>query len=186
MVKFNELRITPNGQTMVIDASVLNLDYYTNVYIDEILIDNQDTYINSGPSEKAISVYKASDNIKDVRVELDKSNFTYHLTDNLFFVYIKTKGSPTANTPCGLDNVYTLGTVMYLCSLYTHMMSYIKELNNSSNCSIPKDFINEFLRFKALEFSISSGHYTEAINFYNKFIKNLNSNTTIKTCNCHG
>ena len=45
MVQFNELRITPDNRELIIDVSVKDLDIYTNVYLDYIMIDNQDTFI---------------------------------------------------------------------------------------------------------------------------------------------
>ena len=45
MVQFNELRITPDNKELIIDVSVKDLDIYTNVYLDYIMIDNQDTFI---------------------------------------------------------------------------------------------------------------------------------------------
>ena len=42
MVAFQELRITPDGQKLIIDVSVKDLEYYTNVYLDTIQIDTQD------------------------------------------------------------------------------------------------------------------------------------------------
>jgi hypothetical protein len=64
-------------------------------------------------------------------------------------------------------------------------MAYTKEIYNS--CSIPKNFINLFLQFKALETSINTDHYAEAIELYNKFIKDLKPNAVnVKTCSCNG
>lgn len=183
MVKFNELQILPNGQLMVIDVSVLDLPYYDNVYISEILIDTQDTYIDKLPSKEAINVYSATENVKNARVELKNPLFVPSLEDNLFFVYVKVKGTPSADTPCGMDNEYTLGVTLYNCPLYNSFMANVKELNKE--CSVPKRFIDDYLKFKAFQLSIETGHYTEAISFYNKFFKNIRVFTSTK-CNCHG
>ena len=43
MIQFNELRISQSGDRLIIDVSVKDLEYYTNVYLSEILIDTQDT-----------------------------------------------------------------------------------------------------------------------------------------------
>lgn len=57
MVNFNEFRITSDGRTLVIDVSIINHPYCEDVYIDKIQIDNQDTYIGTGPSEEPVYEY---------------------------------------------------------------------------------------------------------------------------------
>ena len=54
MVTFNELRITPDGNTLIIDVAIKDLRYYDNVGLDTILIDTQDTFTAEGPSSKAV------------------------------------------------------------------------------------------------------------------------------------
>ena len=57
MIKFNELRITPNNENLIIDVSIENADYFQNVVLDSIVIDTQDTYTQNGPSSKAVFTY---------------------------------------------------------------------------------------------------------------------------------
>lgn len=54
MIKINEARIMPEGDCMIIDVQIHNLEYYDNVYLDSITIDTQDTYIHNGPSQNPI------------------------------------------------------------------------------------------------------------------------------------
>ena len=129
MVQFNELRITPDGQKLIIDVSVKDLEYYTNVYLDTVQID-------------------------------------------------------AANTPCGMDNITTLGVVSNLYPLYQHAFSYIKELGNT--CSIPKNFINYILQYKAFELAIKTGHYTKAIKYWKKFFMGIKDSVITSNCGCYG
>ena len=62
MIQFNELRITPDGKKLVIDASVKDLNYYNNVYIDAVIVDTQNTYVSSGPSSKPVFYYEVATN----------------------------------------------------------------------------------------------------------------------------
>ena len=48
MIEFKELRVTPDGKTLIIDAAVNDLSYYDNVYIKSVTVDTQDTYSESG------------------------------------------------------------------------------------------------------------------------------------------
>ena len=73
MLIFNELRITPDQKYLIIDVSVDNQKYYKNIQIDSIIIDTQDTYIDSGPSNNPIFTYKLTE---------ENSNITQVYTDN--------------------------------------------------------------------------------------------------------
>ena len=184
MVQFNELKITPDGQRLIIDVSIKDLEYYTNVYLDTVQIDTQDTFVESGPSSEVVYSKTIEGNTKSVRLELGTGDLLPALNDNLFFVYIRTKGTPAANTPCGMDNITTLGVVSNFYPLYQHTFSYIKELNDT--CSIPKSFINYILQYKAFELAIKTGHYTEAIKYWKKFFMGINDSVITSNCGCYG
>ena len=66
MVNFNELRVSPDRKNLIIDVSIKDLSYYENVYIDSIIIDTQDTYIPSGPSNSPIFTYEVVSNVTPV------------------------------------------------------------------------------------------------------------------------
>lgn len=184
MVTFQELRITPDRQKLIIDVSVKDLEYYTNVYLDTVQIDTQDTFVESGPSSEVVYSKTIEGNAKSVRLELGIGDLLPSLNDNLFFVYVKTKGTPAANTPCGMDNITTLGVVSNLYPLYQHAFSYIKEL--SDTCSIPKNFINYILQYKAFELAIKTGHYTEAIKYWKRFFMGIKDSVITPNCGCYG
>lgn len=167
MVHFNELRITSDFKHLIIDVSVLSDSYYDNVYIDSVAIDNQDTYVGNGASSTPVYSYSAPENHKHIRLTLDYTDLKS--LDNLFFVYVRTKGAPAADTPCGMDNITTLGTVCNMYPFYRQAMSYISEM--ADNCSIPQSFTDYILKLKALELSVKTGNYTDAIKYYNKFFK---------------
>ena len=193
MVDFQELRITPDGKKLIIDASVKDLQYYNDVYIDAIIIDTQDTYVANGPSTKPIFSHEVGTNDettgqegnseKRVRLELDSTALGVSLCDTLFFIYVIAKGTPSADTPCGMDNQTTLGVVSNLYPFYRAMVNYMKEVENE--CEISKNFIDALLRFKALELSIRTGHYAQAIKYWNKFFKGVKSKTINTGCRCY-
>lgn len=189
MVTFQELRITPDGQNLIIDVSVIrNPSYYQDVYLDNIQIDTQDTFIESGPSSKTVynTIIKGVEgkSLKSIRLKLNAGDLLPSLNSNLFFVYVKVKGTPSADTPCGMDNITTLGVVFNFYPLYQHAFNYIKELSNT--CSIPKNFINYILQYKAFEFAIKTGHYTEAIKYWKKFFMEIKNSAITSNCGCHG
>lgn len=57
MIVFNECRIDSEGKYLIVEASVENLDYFKNVFIESIVIDTQGTYSANGPSDKDKAVY---------------------------------------------------------------------------------------------------------------------------------
>ena len=136
MVHFNELTITPDGKYLIIDVSVLSETYYKDVYIDSVVIDNQNTYLSSGPSSEPVYSYSVPEktslltnepvNLKHLRLVLDR--FDLQDLNNMFFVYVRTKGTPAPETPCGLDNMTTMGTVVNMYPFYQQAMNYIGEL----------------------------------------------------------
>lgn len=208
MIQFNELRISPDGKKLIIDASVKELGYYDNVYIDAVIIDNQSTYVSGNPSSKPIFYYEISNpnvtvtypeyngyvpsregnsediNEKRVRLELDSKILGDSISTNLFFVYVIAKGTPSPDTPCGMDNQTTLGVVADLYPYYRSVMNGIKEISNE--CEIPKTFIDNLLRFKALELSLKTGNYIQAIKYWNKFFVGIKSSNINTYCKCHG
>lgn len=185
MIKFTDLKVS-NGH-LIINAEVKQIeDYYDNVYIQKIKIDTQDTYASSGPSSNLIyeSTTYSSDT-KSISIDLTATDFSVSNIDmnkTMFFVYAVAGGSPAEDTPCGMDNVNSLGVTFSMCPIYNETMQYVKEVENT--CELPKAFINKILQLKAIQYSINSGHYTQAIEYYNKFYKNLNVNP--KTCGCNG
>lgn len=182
MVEFKELRITPDGKTLIIDVAVKDLPYYEDIQLEGIYIDTQDTYVDAGPSSNC--AYSKEVTGKSCRLELNAGDLQPSLTENLFFVYVKVTGTPSADTPCGMDNETTLGVIANMYPFYRASINYIKEINN--DCEIPVHFIDNLLRYKALDLSIKTGHYTQAIMYWNKFFKTVKTQTVNNICSCHG
>ena len=181
MVKFNELRISNDGKSLTIDVQVLSDSYYDNVYLDSIIIDNQDTYVGTGPSSTPKYSYNIQDNLKRISIIVDYRDLGS--LEGLFFVYVRVKGTPSPDTPCGKDNITTMGTVTNMYPFYQQAMSYIKEL--AGNCTIPRGFTDYILRLRALELAIRTGNYPSAIDYYNRFFKGSRSSSIKKGgCGC--
>ena len=198
MIQFNTLKITQDGKNLVINASVKNLSYYTNVLIGSITIDNQDTYLTSGPSNKPIyrhsfagqdlTTGKEVEGLKTINVVISAKEFLDNdgnLNDDILYIYLTAVGSPSADTPCGMDNVVTLGVALNLRPIYNSGMAYIKQVEKS--CEIPKDFINFILEYKALDLALKTENYIQANKYWNKFFKNNNIvSLNTYSCGCTG
>lgn len=185
MIQFNTLKITQDGKNLIINASVKNLEYYTNVLIGSIVIDNQDTYSASGPSSNPIYRYSFAgkdlvtneniEGLKNINIIVSAKELLDNngdLNDDILYVYLIAVGIPSADTPCGMDNINTLGVALNLRPIYNNGINYIKQVE--STCEIPKDFIEFILRYKALDLALKTENYIQANKYWNKFFKNNN------------
>ena len=191
MLQFNQLEITKDRKYLIIDVSVIDDPYYENVYIENIKIDNQDTYSSTGVSSTPIYTYSyEEDGIpgdqKRVRVQIKNSDLfsaTNASLKDLLFVYATAKGTPAADTPCGMDNETTMGVVVDVYPYYQQAMEYVKEL--ADTCNPSQNFADYILRLKGLELAVKTGNYPEAIKIFNKYFKgNTNVNVAKGGCGC--
>lgn len=171
IIEFTELRITPDSKYLVIEAKVRDEDYFKDVYIDSITVDNQDTYVSNGGSTTPLFHLELDEDVKYYRLRLNSAMLSASL-DGIFFIKAKARGIPLEDTPCGCDGEYTTEVVMNAYPIYKQGMSYIRELENT--CSIPSGFADFILKFNALELAIRTCNYTLASKYYNMFLKHYN------------
>lgn len=213
MVQFNELRITPDSKQLIIDVSIKDLSIYSEVFLDSIVIDNQDTYIENGPSstpvyqytipdEEPTQVYSYPGDCTPVKEEETMSNCLVDALEDKW----SEKRVRICLTSKDLDldkglyfiYVYTKGlpdpstpcgmdnevTMGVVCNLHNIYQSSMAYIREVENeCTIPKSFINYILRFKAFELALSTGNYILAIKYWNKFFKENIVNKP-SICNC--
>lgn len=205
MIKFHELRITPDSKYLVIDAAIPNYDYYQNKSIVEVIIDDKNSFKLSGPSDNPIKrwvpeiaeytkilsygeesevytdneegqyCWMHADTVKRIKLVYKLADLTG--ADNIYFVYVRTEGD-VSKTEAGnnyeiiaTENDLTLGTAIDLQFLYRQALKYIKAFNNG--CNFPTKFIDYILHFKAFELYIQTGHYIQAIEYFNKYFSKL-------------
>ena len=194
MIKFNELRILDNSK-LLISISVLDSPNYKDVSLDSIIIDTQDTFMTTGPSQNAIyekKIKRSIDNpnitdedqdiIKSFSIELDSLDLTVPIDKNMFFVYVITRGNPTIDTPCGKDNKTTIGVAMDIQKLFDKGIYLLKGLEDK--CNIPKDLMMHILLLKALEISVATKHYLKTIEYW-RLLFNRPNRILLKK-QCHG
>ena len=189
MIVFNNVKISQDDKYITIDAEIENNKYYENMYIDSVIIDNQDTFSPNGPSNNPIYTYKAQPLNSDiysrnVHLELTKVDLNLAtLEKNIFFIYIIAGGVPAPDTPCGYDNNTAVKVLVNTYPIYRNIMNYIKELGNT--CSVPYNLIDKSLQLKMLDISIQTGNNAEAINIWKKYFMDNITNEPIN-CNCNG
>ena len=147
MVTFNELRITPDGNTLIIDVAIKDLRYYDNVGLDTILIDTQDAFTAEGPSSKAVK-FPVINSINAESFEQEFGN-TYNFKGTLKegFLYTFKVPDPTGEYTIN-GNTYsseklTTGVHKYekrkLVAVTTPIKSYRIEINKNDSTLTFKD-----------------------------------------------
>jgi len=173
MIHFNELRIDNSGTYLIIDATVDTDSYFDSVYLDNIKIDTQDTFIGTGPSSHTIYTYSVDSavNTKNLRLVLDVTSLGVDLVKNMFFIYVTAKGTPNPSTPASSLTNPILGTAINLYPIYQKALYFSKGVLKFEH--IDHKFIDFILKYKMLLFAVNTGNYTEAITYWNQFFKTL-------------
>ena len=177
MIRFNELRITPDRKHLIIDVQVKELDYYQDVFLDTIIIDTQKTFISTGPSSRPLMTINCG-RVKHYRDFIDIDS----IADNIFFVYVISTGEPLENTPCGLTESMILGVTYDKYPMYMQGMNLLNQLQG---CEPAGDLIDYILTNKAFDISLQTGNYTKAIEYWNSFFDEKEKSVSYK-CGCHG
>ncbi len=181
MVTINELYIPQNGNSIILKAEVKSDTYYQNVYIDKIYVDTQDTY-SEGSFSGSVYSHVCGTDTKDVNLKITVMDMKKKIRGNLFIVRIVTTGTPSSDTPCGMDNQITEAVVFDVCEIYNRLLDNIKELD--SPCEISKNSIDTLLQYEMFKAASETGHIDTAVSLYKKFFKDYAK--TIKTCGCNG
>ena len=203
MILIDQLRISDDGKYMYINAHVNGADYFTNIFIDKITIMTADKVSETHPeipTEDYIYTETFDGNQKSINLVLTALDFTRvwetdpsaiafkqsDMSKTLFFVYIKCKGVPSNDTPCGLDNMTTVGVTFDEKVLYQKAMSYTKDM--LSDCNVPLGFTDFILLWNAFKAAVNTRHFISAIKFFNLLFNTIGSYTGItnRGCGCHG
>lgn len=182
MIDFNKLLVLPNQEGLYIDVSVMDAPYFDTVYIDKIVIDTQSTYTSTGISTTPVYQYTVPGSSKSVKLTIKAEDILTPMVGSMFFIYVQTKGTPTSDTPCGLDQNPQVGICVDLQEVYRKAMKYIGVCADS--CSVPREFIDFILQYRAFTTCIQTKDFQQAIIYWNRFWKNLKK--TPINCNCYG
>lgn len=188
MIIFDQLRVSDDGRTLFINAHVNRASYFDSVYIDTITIMTEDKVSEMAPelaTEEYIYKKVITGEEKEINLVLNAADFNDKfakatLSENLFFVYIKCKGTPGADTPCRLDEQTTLGVTFDEALLYQKAMNYTRGLAN--DCEIPHGLLDLILLWNGFKAAIETEHYISAIDFWKKLFRNKSSLGVTSTC----
>ena len=184
MIIFNKIKISQDDRYIIIDAEMDNSDYYKDMYIDSVIIDNQDTYTANGPSSNPIYTYQTQGE-RNIHLELTKVDLNIStLEQTMFFIYVIAEGTPAPDTPCGLDVNIVSKVLVNTYPIYRDIMKYIKELGDT--CRTPYNLIDKLLQLKMLDICVQVGNNIEAIRIWKTYFMNIIDNNINTNCNCNG
>lgn len=185
MINFNDLRITPDGKHLIIDAEIAPYSYYDGMYISQIIIDTEETFSISGPSSKPFYTTAFQDQEKEQSLDITAESLSIEsFTGHIYYVYVVIDGIPESQTPCGWDNRYTIGVTLDWRPIYNiGIKSMSKTVNNC--CSIDKQFIDYILRLESFILALRTGQYVMANDIFNMLYKEATSPEYVASiCNC--
>lgn len=214
MIVFNNVRISQDDKYITIDAEIENNKYYENMYIDSVIIDNQDTFSPNGPSSNPIYTYKAQPLNSDIYTEddlankvTDEDNIPVQDKNNTYYsrkVHLElTKVDLNlATLEKNIFFIYIVAggvpasdtpcgydnniAVKVLVNTYPIYRNIMNYIKELGNtCSISYNLIDKSLQLKMLDISIQTGNNVEAINIWKKYFMDNITNEPIN-CNCNG
>lgn len=187
MVNIDELRVTNDGEQLIIKAHIDQTYYQDDTgRITEIWVGVGDETFNTSlnPSSNAYKVYQGA-GITSAEYTVLSGRIDGGLKSGLIFVYFRTYGNPIDCNVCSFTQEWQVRVTTYMKPIYEQFMSQIKELGNT--CQIPQGLIDNILRFKAVNAAVDCGHYTQAIDYYNRFFGGgTSANIAQVDCGCHG
>lgn len=133
----------------------------------------------------ARSISRNSENkVKHLSLVIPSTDILCDIKGTVFFVWVTATGLPAFDTPCGQDVPQKVQWVINTSQIYEKVIPLLKSMN--CDCGNNKDFSNIFLKYKAFQYSMNLGDYTEGINIWNKFFSKEKVITIKKGCGCHG
>lgn len=181
LIHFNKIKISDDNNYLELDIKVGEESYYKDVTIKKVLIQDKNTY-GTNSYVWSTSYESLLRKPKVVSLNIPFSEIFGKISDNILFITVEISGAPTANCPCNED---VIPTAVYVetSNIIKNIEQYTAELNNT--CTMPKGFMNYLLLYKALEYSIKTCHYKEAISYLDKLLKEIKIPVT-SNCKCNG
>lgn len=201
MVVFDELRITNDGEYLIIDVRIRKENIYSSVNITSIVVGTHKNYTegeSKGTTINFTSLNQYTDNNRHVLLRLSNYDLNptategtkdyINLKKDLIYVYVDTTPLNTqCDLPCDMMQVHNIGATLYMSNIYNAFMQQMNEFNNKS-CSnqVPQNLIDLILRYTALTTALDSKHFIKANDFYNKWFTDTDYNTFKSDCGCNG
>ena len=174
MIKYNKVRII-EGNKLELDFEFEESAYYEHAGIWGVKIDSPLTY-NTGTHFFPDKDYVYDGDSRHYQGVIPISG----ISKDLIIITPIVRAIIPPEAPCGTDVVDTRA-IYDKQVLNSKGLAYLKELGDT--CNIPKNFINFILTKYALDLSIETCNYGEAIKYWK--ILTATKGTTIQGCGCN-
>ena len=192
MVSINECVIARDAKYLYLKASIDDMEYFDDVYIDyiECIIHKvvngkiDTTTIELNP-DGTLYTEPTEDEVKTVDLTLTPQDLgIFDFYTPIIEVKVHTKGYPSPDTPCGMDEEFAIGIAYNESILYDRGLSYIHEVG--IDCTIPDEFIDWIMLTSAFELALKSGNIDEALTWWLRLTSNRENRNRKSKCGCHG
>lgn len=204
MVIFNELRITEDKSTIIVDCQIEDVDGFDGFYIDQVKLEYYEQFVSdSHSSDDAVTLYQYDDDdesaqtIRHFRMCFSPDSYdptevtvpstfgTKSFDNGMFFVFVRCGGSST-NTAvylgysCEAIAETAIGVILDWKRVYEYGISFAAKLayNCGNKCDDPSGFENFILLWYALQLAISTCDYGQAKVLWKRFLRAFSSATT--------
>lgn len=207
MVIFNDLRISDDKQSLIVDCFIENLNVYSGMYIKEIAVDYYKNVETSGTaSEDAITIYENrtdDTSVKAVRACLTVDEIKKHetfgaakLAGGLFYVFVTCEAESSAavaalgTLPCGYDQTSDIGIVPDWELLYRIGLKNINDMAFAcfDKCNDSTNFIQFLLLWSSLKLAMNSCEYAIVEDVWDRILKlfsfDENGVSIVNGCGC--
>jgi hypothetical protein len=193
MVSINEFVIARDAKYLYLKASIDDMEYFENVFIDYLEFTLHK--VVNGTIETSTIELNPDGTLHTEPLEIEVKNVDLTLTPQdlglsdfqtpVIEVKVYTKGYPSADTPCGMDEEYVVGITYNKSVLYDKGLSFIHQVGQ--DCNIPDDFINWILSSSAFDLALKSGNMNDALSWWLRLTSNRsNGYSRNSNCGCHG
>lgn len=182
MIQFNELSITQKHKTLILDVSIKDNPNYADIYIDQVIIDTQDTYSGLGPSSEPIYTHTEPIDKKHLTLYLGPDQLNnISMTNNLFFVYVTARGIPIDENLNEEGSAYALLPIADTERIYRTIIKIIS--NQEDNCKDNSKLVDLILKINALDITLKTCNYTLAVQYWKKFFHKKELELLTLKCN---
>ena len=193
MVSINECVIARDARYLYLKASIDDMEYFDNVYIDyleftihKVVNGKIDTVTIELNPDGTLHTKPYIEDVKNVDLTLTPQDLgIMDFRTPIVIVKVYTKGYPAPDTPCGMDEEYAVGITYNEAILYDKGLAFIREVG--VDCEIPDDFIDWIMLTSAFELALKSGNIDEALDWWLRLTSNRKKMNGGKSkCGCHG
>jgi len=198
MVQFDDLRMSLDKQTILVECHVKDYDAFANMYIKSIKIEYYAKRGTPGvPGTSAITMYENTNDdtaVKQVRTSLtvaslDAETFgTDKFENGMFYITVTCDGTLVPTTTvldCGEDNTVDIGILFDWELIYSIGMSFVTDsMRACKSCEPNTNFNNFILTWNGLKLSADACDYEQLDNLWKKISNTGSSVVGQSGCGC--